>query len=190
MSQSAHRATVQVGTRSRLIRGSMSDGHVQCTVSDRRCAPARPASHVWNASFGVSAERAQPSADRCPPHQITGFQGLSMNWRFTGCIFRGRATPDATDTIRALTGCYYRTSRRGSRGSASLQIRKLIRSKGSPEPLIAASPRHLWSLSGKRLARLSFMLTRPALPILKNGAAPAKAGAFAYGLENRRRASL
>jgi hypothetical protein len=30
------------------------------------------------------------------------------------------------------------------------------------------------------------MLTRPALPILKN----AKAGAFAYGLENRRRASL
>ncbi len=40
------RATVQVGTRSRLIRGSTSDGHVRCAASDGRGTPARPALHV------------------------------------------------------------------------------------------------------------------------------------------------
>jgi hypothetical protein len=47
------RATVRVGTRSRLIRGSTSNGHVRCTGSDGRGTPARPASHVWNASVDV-----------------------------------------------------------------------------------------------------------------------------------------
>ncbi len=41
------------GTRSRLIRGSTSNGHVWCTASDGRGTPARPASHVWNASVDV-----------------------------------------------------------------------------------------------------------------------------------------
>jgi hypothetical protein len=36
-----------------LIRGSTSNGHVRCTGSDGRGTPARPASHVWNASVDV-----------------------------------------------------------------------------------------------------------------------------------------
>src|SRR5271166_6804953 len=35
-----------VGTRSRAIRGSMSNDRVGCSASDGRCAPARPALHV------------------------------------------------------------------------------------------------------------------------------------------------
>jgi hypothetical protein len=41
------------GTRSRLIRVSTSGGHVRCTAFHGRCTPARPASHVWNASVDV-----------------------------------------------------------------------------------------------------------------------------------------
>jgi len=35
-----------VGTRSRAIRRSTSDGNVRCSASDGSCAPARPASRV------------------------------------------------------------------------------------------------------------------------------------------------
>jgi hypothetical protein len=42
-----------LGTRSRSIRGRTSAGHVRCSASDGRCTPARPASHVWNASVDV-----------------------------------------------------------------------------------------------------------------------------------------
>ena len=48
------RLQVQVGTRSRLIRGSTSDGHVWCTASDGRGTPARPGwPPVWNAPVDV-----------------------------------------------------------------------------------------------------------------------------------------
>ena len=47
------RATVLVGTRSRLIRLSTSDGHVPCTACGGRRTPARPASHVRNAYMDV-----------------------------------------------------------------------------------------------------------------------------------------
>jgi hypothetical protein len=53
MSGTRSRATVQVGTRSRLVRGSTSDVHVWRTASDGRCTPARPALHLWNASVNV-----------------------------------------------------------------------------------------------------------------------------------------
>ena len=46
-------ATEQVGTRSRSIRGRTSAGDVRCSASDGRSTPARPASHVWNASVDV-----------------------------------------------------------------------------------------------------------------------------------------
>jgi hypothetical protein len=36
-----------VGTRSRAIRRSTSDGDVRCSASDGRCTPARPARHVY-----------------------------------------------------------------------------------------------------------------------------------------------
>jgi len=49
----AARPPAQVGTRSRAIRVSTSDGHLRCTASDGRCTPARPASQVWNASVDV-----------------------------------------------------------------------------------------------------------------------------------------
>ena len=47
------RATVLVGTRSRLIRLSTSDGHVRCTACGGSGTPARPASHVRNAYMDV-----------------------------------------------------------------------------------------------------------------------------------------
>ena len=53
MSGTRSRTTVQVGTRSRLVRGSTSDVHVWRTASDGRCTPARPALHLWNASVNV-----------------------------------------------------------------------------------------------------------------------------------------
>src|ERR1700730_12019308 len=53
MSGTRSRATAQVGTRSRLIRGSTCDGHLRCTTSDGRGTPARPALQVWNASVHV-----------------------------------------------------------------------------------------------------------------------------------------
>jgi hypothetical protein len=43
----------KVGTRSRLIRGSVPNGHVRCTASDDSCTPARPGSPVWNVSEDV-----------------------------------------------------------------------------------------------------------------------------------------
>jgi hypothetical protein len=46
-----------VGTRSRLICGSVSAGHVRCTAADDSCTPARPASPVWNASVVVLRRR-------------------------------------------------------------------------------------------------------------------------------------
>jgi hypothetical protein len=36
-----------VGTRSRAIRRSTSDGDVRCSASDGRCTPARPERHVY-----------------------------------------------------------------------------------------------------------------------------------------------
>ncbi len=41
-----HGACGVVGTRSRAIRVSTTDGRVRCTASDGRCVPARPALHV------------------------------------------------------------------------------------------------------------------------------------------------
>ena len=49
--------------RSRLIRGSVSAGHVRCTASDDSCTLARPASPVWNASVDV-LRRTRRNADR------------------------------------------------------------------------------------------------------------------------------
>lgn len=46
------------GTRSRAVRGSTSDGHVRYTRPDGSCAPARPASHVWNVSVNVLRRNA------------------------------------------------------------------------------------------------------------------------------------
>jgi hypothetical protein len=40
------RCHAMVGTRSRLIRVSTSDGHSRCSASDRVRVPARPAQHV------------------------------------------------------------------------------------------------------------------------------------------------
>jgi hypothetical protein len=51
-----------VGTRSRLIRFSVSDGYVRCTASDDCSTPARPWSHVWNASVDV-LRRTRRNAD-------------------------------------------------------------------------------------------------------------------------------
>ena len=47
------RASDLVGTRSRLIRLSTSDGHMRCTASDGRGTAARPASHLLNAYVDV-----------------------------------------------------------------------------------------------------------------------------------------
>ena len=57
LSGTRSRVTVEVGTRSwtrsRLIRGGTSDGHVWCTASDGKRTPARPALYVWSASVDV-----------------------------------------------------------------------------------------------------------------------------------------
>ena len=45
-----------VGTRSRAIRRSASDGNVRCSASDGGCVPARPASHVHRACEDESGE--------------------------------------------------------------------------------------------------------------------------------------
>jgi hypothetical protein len=56
-------AGMLVGTRSRLIRGSGSAGHVRCSASDGSCTPARPASPVLNASLD-SLRRTRRNVDR------------------------------------------------------------------------------------------------------------------------------
>jgi hypothetical protein len=60
--RSKKRSKKMVGTRSRLIRFSVSDGYVRCTASDDCSTPARPWSHVWNASVDV-LRRTRRNAD-------------------------------------------------------------------------------------------------------------------------------
>ncbi len=116
-----------VGTRSRASRRRLSDHDLRCSASDRRWFPARPAQHVHRRGNNGKGRRQSalasahgrrmsapllvflPSAlTRVPivaalPHQIKGFQGLSMNWRFTGCIFRGPAAPMRRRTRRNVS---------------------------------------------------------------------------------------
>jgi glycine/D-amino acid oxidase-like deaminating enzyme len=70
----------QVGTRSRLIRVSTSEGRVWCTASDDRYTPARPASHVWNVSVDVLRRIARervPTIASASPNQIAKPTGLA-----------------------------------------------------------------------------------------------------------------
>src|SRR5271157_201187 len=97
-----------VGTRSRAIRGSMSNDRVGCSASDGRCAPARPALHVSTRLCRFCHARSRVPIVFGPFHY---------------CAFCERAAPDAPETIddqRRCTGCRYRTIYGGSRGSASL----------------------------------------------------------------------
>jgi hypothetical protein len=64
----------QVGTRSRLIRVSTSDGLVWRTASDGRYTPARPASHIWKGSVDML---------RRPFNFKAGFSGLRMRMHRT-----------------------------------------------------------------------------------------------------------
>ena len=109
MSGTRSRATAQVGTRSwtrsRLIRGSTSDGHVRCTASDDRCIPARPALQVWNASVDVP----RPDAPKR--------------------VYDKRRAPD----ISRRTSC--RVSRGSASWSASLPSQLAYRVKSQTRPL-------------------------------------------------------
>src|SRR5271157_4394760 len=100
-----------VGTRSRAIRGSMSDDRVGCSASDGRCAPARPALYVSTRLCRFCHARSRVPIVFGPFHY---------------CAFCERAAPDAPETIddqRRCTGCRYRTIYGGSRGSASRRRR-------------------------------------------------------------------
>src|SRR5208337_2559955 len=94
-----------VGTRSRAIRGSMSDDRVGCSASDGRCAPARPALHVSTRLCRFCHARSRVPIVFGPFHY---------------CAFCERAAPETIDDQRRCTGCRYRTIYGGSRGSASL----------------------------------------------------------------------
>src|SRR5260370_32553109 len=95
------------------------------------------------------------------PHQIEGFQGLSMSWRFTGCIFRGPAALDAPERVydqRRCTGSYHRTPCRGSPGSP-YQIRSSLKALQNPSSLTSTRPRSvLFSRSWRVVAGLTLVL--------------------------------
>jgi hypothetical protein len=199
MSQSVPRATAQVGTCSRLIRGSMSDGHLRCTASDRRCAPARPASHVWNASLGVSAEPARPSADSCPTRQITGFQGLSMNWRLHRLHLPWACYARRAGTCMRLEAPLHRMLLSDVPPRFARERVPTTSQVASSVDVLRRTRRNVYAIRGaapdvtigrpaavRAGARPYHMMTRPALPVLKN----AKGWSLRLPLENRQRASL
>jgi hypothetical protein len=69
-----------VGTRSRLIRVSMSDGHIRCTASDGGCTLARPASPVkaktWRGAACSAWRRRRLWRPRATPlHPVAGITG-------------------------------------------------------------------------------------------------------------------
>src|SRR5260370_42090647 len=80
------------------------------------------------------------------PHQIKGFQGLSMNWRFTGCIFRGPAAPDAPERVydqRRCTGSYHRMSLprfARERVPTKLEARSPLKARQNPSSLTSTRP--------------------------------------------------
>jgi hypothetical protein len=92
MSETRSGATVQVGTRSRSIRVSTSDGYVRCTASDGRCTPARPASHVLYGVNGIPQSwivRLVLPDWQAVPRAVSQFQDRIQH-RFCGSKLEGR----------------------------------------------------------------------------------------------------
>ena len=104
--------TAMVGTRSRGSRRRLSDNDIQCSGSDRRWFPARPAHHV---------HRRRNNGKGPIPSALASAHGRNGERRGETC--NAIATPDAPEHIdngRRCTRHDHRTCCRGSRGSASL----------------------------------------------------------------------